>query len=113
MRERTRRFALGIIRLVEALPRNRTCDVIGKQLIRCGTSVGGNYRSACRARSSADFISKMCIVEEEADETVYWQELLVDAGYLPAEEAAPFIKEANEVVAICVTSIKTARGGSR
>jgi four helix bundle protein len=80
MKKRTRSFALWLIRLVDALPPGRTADVIGKQLLRCGTSVGANYRASCRARSQADFISKMGIVEEEADETIYWMELLVESG---------------------------------
>jgi four helix bundle protein len=72
LKERTKQFALRIIRLVEALPKGRAADVIGRQLLRCGTSVGANYRAACRARSNAEFISKMGIVEEEADESLYW-----------------------------------------
>lgn len=79
---RTKEFALRIVRLVEALPRNRACDIIGKQLLRSGTSAGANYRAACRARSQADFIAKMGIVEEESDESVYWIELLVESGHV-------------------------------
>jgi four helix bundle protein len=71
MKKRTGAFALRVVRLVEALPRNRTADVVGKQLLRCGTSVGANYGASCRARSRADFVAKMGIVEEEADETIY------------------------------------------
>jgi four helix bundle protein len=77
LKRRTRLFALDVIRLVELLPRSRTTEVLGKQLLRSGTSVGANYRAACRAKSSADFVSKMGIVEEEADEAIYWMELLV------------------------------------
>ena len=80
MQKRTRAFALRIIQLVERLPRSRTADVIGRQLLRCGTSVGANYRAA-RARSPADFIAKMGIVEEEADESGYWLELLVETEF--------------------------------
>lgn len=76
MKQRTRVFALRVIRLVEALPKTRTAEVLGKQLLRCGTSVGANYRASCRAKSQADFIAKMGIVEEEADEAIYWIELL-------------------------------------
>jgi four helix bundle protein len=72
MKARTKSFALRIIKLVEALPANRTADVVGKQLVRSGTSVGANYRAACRAKSNADFIAKMAIVEEEADESAFW-----------------------------------------
>ena len=80
MKQRTKLFALGIIQLVESLPKERTAEVLGRQLLRSGTSVGSNYRSACRAKSIADFISKMGIVEEEADESLYWMELLIEAG---------------------------------
>ena len=79
VKQRTKLFALGIIQLVESLPKERTAEVLGRQLLRSGTSVGSNYRSACRARSIPDFISKMSIVEEEADESLYWMELLIEA----------------------------------
>ena len=75
---RTRKLALEVIELVESLPRSRTADVIGRQLLRSGTSIGANYRAACRGKSKADVISKLAIVEEEADETIYWLELLVE-----------------------------------
>jgi four helix bundle protein len=75
LKQRTKRFALSVIKFVDELPRDRISDVLGRQLLRCGTSVGANYRSACRARSSADFIAKMGIVEEESDESAYWLEL--------------------------------------
>ncbi len=80
MKQRTKKFALRVIRLVESLPKGRTASVIGGQLLRAGTSVGANYRAACRAKSTADFISKMGTVEEEADESIYWIELLVESG---------------------------------
>lgn len=80
MKQRTRALGLRVIRLVESLPNTRTADVIGKQLLRCGTSVGANYRAACRARSRPDFTAKMGIVEEEADEILYWIEMLIDCG---------------------------------
>ena len=80
LKQRTKSFALRIIRLIESLPPGKTTDVIGKQLLRSGTSVGANYRAACRARSQADFISKMGIVLEEADESAYWMELLIESG---------------------------------
>jgi four helix bundle protein len=104
-----RAFALQVIRLVNELPPGRTADVIGRQLLRCGTSVGANYRSACRAKSPADFIAKMGIVEEEADESQYWLELLVDAGLIPRQQALGLHREAGEFVAIAVASIRTAR----
>jgi four helix bundle protein len=109
MKKRTRAFALRIIHLVEALPQSRTADVIGKQLLRCGTSVGPNYRVSCRARSQADFVAKMGIVEEEADEAIYWIELLVESNLVKGERVGNLLDEANQLVAIIVSSIKTAR----
>ena len=109
LKARTKRFALDAIKLVESLPSERTCDVLGKQLLRSGTSVGANYRAACRAKSTADFIFKMGIVEEEADETNFWIELLVEAGKLNGAQAVSMLKEGNELVAISVASIRTAR----
>jgi four helix bundle protein len=109
LKRRTRRFALDVIRLVESLPRTRTAEVVGRQLLRSGTSVGANYRAACRARSSADFVSKMGIVEEETDESIYWMELLVESGGMPADRVDALLREANELLAITVSSIKTAR----
>ena len=109
MKKRTKAFALRVIRLVEALPKNRVADVVGRQLLRCGTSVGANYRAACRARSQADFVAKLGIVEEEADESVYWMELLVEAGMVESAKLESLMKEADELLAITVASIKTAR----
>jgi len=109
LKKRTKAFALRIIKLVESLPPDKTADVIGKQLLRCGTSVGANYRASCRARSQADFIAKMGIVEEEADESIYWMELLVESGLVRQELLDNLIKEADERVAIVVSSIRTAK----
>ena len=109
LQARTRLYALRAIQLVEALPRSRAADVIGRQLLRCATSVGANYRAACRPRSAADFISKMGIVEEEADECLYWLELLAESGLVPKEELAGLVEEGNEILAMAVASIKTAR----
>jgi len=109
LKSRTGAFALSAIRLVQNLPRDMVCSVLAKQFVRCATSVGANYRASCRAKSTADFIAKMGIVEEEADECGYWLDLLVQAGYLAPETAAPLIQEADELVAIVVTSIRTAR----
>jgi len=109
LKRRTRRFAVDVIRLVESLPRTRTAEVIGRQLLRSATSVGANYRAACRARSSADFVAKMGIVEEEADESMYWMELLVESGCSAAEAVEALRQEANELLAITVPSIKTVR----
>ena len=109
-KERTKRFALDVIRLVERVPRGRTADVLGKQLLRAGTSVGANYRAACRGRSAADVIAKLGVVEEEADESLYWMELLMGAKLIQANAAEPLMLEADEIVAMTVASIKTLRG---
>jgi len=113
LKRRTKQFALRVIRLVESLPKGRTANVIGHQLLRSGTSVGANYRAACRAKSNADFISKMGIVEEEADESIYWMELLIESGILRIEKLESLMKEADELVAITVSSINTAKRRNR
>jgi four helix bundle protein len=113
MKKRTKALALRIIRLIESLRKSRTSDVLGRQLLRRGTSVGANYRAACRARSQADFISKMGIVEEEADEAGYWIELLVEAKLVKPALVASLMRECDEIVSIVVASINTARGKTR
>lgn len=113
LKRRTKRFALDVISFVERLPKGETCRILGRQLLRAGTSVGANYRAASRAKSSADFVSKMGTVEEEADESGYWLELLVESGNVAATKAASLVSEANEFVAISVASINTARRGPR
>src|SRR5208282_4038959 len=100
LRDRTKQFALRIIRLVRNLPKSTEAQVLGKQLLRSGTSVGANYRAAGRARSKAEFISKMGIVVEEADETVFWIECLIDSGIVKSDLLAEPLSEANELVAI-------------
>ena len=109
LQKRTKEFAIRVIRLVDALPRNRASDVLGRQLIRCATSVGANYRSARRAQSPADFIAKMSIVEEEADESCCWMELLADVDLVKKDLLSSLMTEGNELVAIAVASVKTAR----
>ncbi len=109
MKHRTRLFAIRIIRLVESLPKGRTEDVLGKQLLRSGTSVGANYRASCRAKSTADFIYKMGIVEEETDESLYWMGVLIEAKIMVSKKLEPLMKEGNELLAITVASIKTAK----
>jgi len=106
---RIKKFEPDVISLIEILPRDRTCDILGRQLLRSATSVGANYRAACRAKSQADFISKMGIVEEEADESIYWMEMLTESGKIRTESIKNLIKEANELVAITVASMNTAR----
>jgi four helix bundle protein len=106
-KKRTKQLALRIIKVVDALPKNRTADVIGRQLIRSGTSIGANYRAECRGKSTADVIAKLRIVEEEADESVYWMELLIESGLVPEATLSELLQETNEVVAMTVASIKT------
>jgi four helix bundle protein len=108
-KDRTKRLALRVIRLVSTLPKSPATDVIGKQLLRSATSIGANYRAACRGRSPADVIAKLGIVEEEGDETLYWMELLVESGLIPAAKLAELMKETDEIVAMTVASIKTMR----
>src|SRR6266704_3366678 len=107
--ERTKKFALAVVTLVEDLPAGRTADVVGKQLLRAGTSVGANYRAACRARSRREFIAKMGIVEEEADECEFWIDLLRERNVLDCERLSSLRHEAGEIVAMTVSSIRTAR----
>ena len=109
LKRRTKKFGLNVIKLVESLPSTQTGKVIGNQLLRSALSVGANYRAACRGRSKADFISKIGITIEEADESQHWLEMLTEAGLLPQEKVQPLAKEANELVAILTASAKTAR----
>jgi four helix bundle protein len=109
LKRRTKQFALRVIRLTESLPKEQTAAVIGRQLLRSATSVGANYRAARRAKSTADFISKMGTAEEEADESLYWMELLVEADIMMEERMSSLMKEADELVAITVASINTAK----
>jgi len=109
LKRRTKKFGLDVIRLFEGLPKDEVSRILGRQLLRSGAAVGANYRAACRAKSSADFISKLGNVEEEADESGYWLEMLVDAEKVKPTAAAPFIQEASELTAIAVSSINTAR----
>jgi len=109
LRNRTKRFALRVIRLFRSLPRTTEAQVLGKQLLRSGTSVGANYRATGRARSKAEFIAKMGIVVEEADETVFWIECLIESEIVKKELLADLLAEANELVAIFAASHRTAR----
>ena len=109
LKERMKRFGLAIIRLVGKLPGGRAAGVIANQMVKSGTSAGANYRAACRARSRADFVSKMGIVEEELDETLYWLEVCVGAGFLSRSDVDGLLREGNELLAIAVSSIRTAR----
>ena len=108
-KDRTRKLALAVTALVDQLPRSRSTDIYTGQLLRAATSIAANYRAVCRARSSADMVSKLGIVEEEADETSFWLGLLVEARKASSGLCAPLIKEADEIVAMTVASIKTLR----
>ena len=106
-KQRTKRLALEVIRFSDALPRSRSADVLPGQLLRSATSVAANYRAACRAKSIADMIAKLSIVEEEADESGLWMELLAESGKTKAETVAVLRREAEEILAMTVASIKT------
>jgi four helix bundle protein len=108
-KNRTKKLAIWVIKLTEELPKSRAAEVIGRQLLRSATSVGANYRAACRGKSTADVIAKLAIVEEEADETFYWMELLVESGLVPAARIEELMHETNELIAMTVASIKTLR----
>src|SRR5581483_2668570 len=109
LKQRTKQFALEIMKLCDTLPNHRSATVIANQLLRSGTSIGANYRAACRARSDAEFISKICVTLEEADESAYWLELIRDSGMKPAQELAKLVTESNELISIFVASSNTAR----
>jgi len=108
-RSAPRDLRFRIIPFVELMPRSEVGDVLYRQLLRVGTSVGANYRSACRARSRAEFIARMGVVEEECDESIYWMELLIGTGRVKPSTIADLIKESNEILSLVVASLKTAR----
>lgn len=110
LRQRTKEFALRVIRLYSNLPKSTEAQVIGKQLLRSGTSVGANYREAYRARSKVEFSAKAGIALMEIEESCYWLELLVDADLIPAERLAPLQKEAGELTAIFITIVRKSKG---
>lgn len=107
---RTKDFARRIIRLYTALPKATVAQVLGRQALRSGTSIGANYREASRSRSKGEFVAKIGDCLKEADETAYWLELLADEGIISQERLAPLLKETNELIAILVTISKRARG---
>jgi four helix bundle protein len=112
LRKRTQSFALKIIKFLESLPNQNPAIVVGRQLLNCGTSVGANYRAACRARSRADFIAKLKIVEEECDESIYWMELLKAIHLGNTAQLLVLMNEADQILSIIVASIRTARGSN-
>ena len=109
LKRRTKKFGLDVIKMVGSLPSTPAAKVIGNQLLRSSLSVGANYRPACRGRSKADFISKIGITIEEADESQHWLEMLAEAGLASQEKLKPLSKEADELIAILTASAKTAR----
>jgi len=109
LKNRSKRFALEIIRLFRSLPKGEDARIIARQLLRSGTSVAANYRAACRARSRAEFLAKIGTVVEEADETVFWLEVLVESGIAQGQLVEPVTREANELLAIFAASQRTAR----
>ncbi len=109
LRDRTKAFALRVIRLFRSLPNRTDTQVLGKHLLRCGTSVAANYRAACRARSKAEFIARIAIVAEEADEAVLWLELLIESGIIKSEMTVALLSEAKELAAILTASRHTAK----
>jgi four helix bundle protein len=113
LKNRSKRFALEIIRLFRSLPKGEDVRIIARQLLRSGTSEAANYRAACRARSRAEFLAKIGIVVEEADESVFWLELLVESGMAQQNLVTPVMKEANELLAVFAASQRTARQGMR
>ncbi|MCK6624376.1 MAG: four helix bundle protein [Anaerolineae bacterium] len=108
-KRRTKQLGLRVIKVVEALPRGLAAEIIGKQLLRSATSIGANYRAACRAKSVPDIINKLKIVEEESDETLYWLEMLCEADLIPQTRLTDLMSEVNEILAMTVASIKTLR----
>ena len=113
LQDRTRQFALRIVRLCAALPHKMVAQIIGNQLLRCGTSVGANYRAACLAKSRADFAHKIKICEEEADEVVYWLGLLIDAELMPESRLSSLFDEAHQISAIMCAAAKTSSKGNK
>ncbi|OGU29385.1 MAG: hypothetical protein A2X67_10095 [Ignavibacteria bacterium GWA2_55_11] len=112
LKDRTKRFAARIVKYVDSLPRRISIDVIARQLVKSGTSIGANYRASCLARSKAEFLSKLQIVSEESDECVYWLDVLKDSGHANAEDHDALRAEALELTKIFASSLKTARSSS-
>ena len=110
---RTKKIGLETIKLIDELPNNTSSWAISKQIVRSATSIGANYRAACRAKSSADFIDKLKIVEEETDETIFWLEILEDSNLVSKERIASLKDEVNEILSIIVKSIKTVRNNKK
>ena len=109
LKQRTKQFAIRIVRLFRSLPKTEEARVIGRQVLRSGTSVAANYRAVCRARSKAEFVAKVGVVVEEADETVFWLELLVETGIVERNRMESLVVEAEQLLAIFAASQRTAK----
>ena len=109
MKQRTKQFALRVLKMVQSLPKSEEGRILGRQLLRAGTSVGANYRAVCRSRSRREFVSKMSVVVEETDETVFWFELLLEGGLVNPSRTKSILTEGNELLAIFAASLRTAR----
>jgi four helix bundle protein len=113
MKQRTKQFTLRVLKLADAIPKSRSGNTVANQLVRSGSSVGANYRALCRAKSRADFVHKTAVIEEEADESCFWLEIIIEAGLLSASRVQPLLIEANELTAIIVATRKTASANAR
>jgi four helix bundle protein len=113
LKRRTQRFAIDVIKFVDELPAKRSLNVLSNQLLRCSSSIGANHRSACKGKSTADFINKIVIVEEEADESIYWLELMEETGLVDPKEIYALKNEANELTAIFTSIGKTAKANQQ
>ena len=111
--DRTKQLAIRVIRMSNSMPSTMAADVVGRQIIRCASSVGSNYRAACRAKSTKDMINKLKIVEEEADETLFWLEIITETELLPSPKLQNLMQETNELLAMTVSSINTLRRNNR
>ncbi len=109
IKARTKAIGVKVIGLIESFPQKPAAWMLSKQILRCSTSIGSNYRAACRAKSKADFINKLKIVEEEADETMYWLEILRETGLVKFDQIKELMSETSEILAIIVASIRTSR----
>ena len=112
LKQRTKGFAIRIVKLFRSLPHSPDGQTLGKQVLRSGTSIAANYRAVCRARSKAEFVAKMGLVLEETDETVFWLELLIETGVIPEERTRDLLKEGNELLAVFGASLRTSKHGS-
>jgi len=113
VKRRTKRVGLEVIKLIDELPNKPSARAIGNQIVRSSTSIGANYRAACRAKSTPDFVNKLKIVEEETDETIFWIEMLIESGLVSQERLSGLLSETNEILSIIVASINTIKNKSK